>query len=82
MAPPLNSITQKDVEMFSSRSLPIATKAKQQHNETLAKLQRPWWKQKWDEDGEIDENEREQLEAELNLNLILWRFETESRVRL
>lgn len=69
MAPPLNSISQKDVEMFSSRSLPVATKAKVQHNAILQKLQRPWWRQQWEEDDEIDEAEKENLEAELNIFL-------------
>ncbi|KAK7495678.1 hypothetical protein BaRGS_00013125 [Batillaria attramentaria] len=69
LAPPLKDVTQKDVEMYSSRSLPVATKAKAQHNATLQRLQRPWWRQQWEEDEEIDELERENYIAEMNLLL-------------
>lgn len=69
LAPPLKDITQKDVEMYSSRSLPVATKAKSQHNVTLQRLQRPWWRQQWEEDDEVDEAERENYIAEMNLLL-------------
>lgn len=66
MAPPLKDVTQKDVEMFSSRSLPVATKAKAQHNVSLQRLQRPWWRQLLDEEEEMDDALQEQLEAEMN----------------
>ncbi|XP_025084498.1 IQ calmodulin-binding motif-containing protein 1-like [Pomacea canaliculata] len=66
LAPPLKDVTQKDVEMFSSRSLPVATKAKAQHNVSLQRLQRPWWRQLWDEEEEMDDALQEQLEAEMN----------------
>jgi diacylglycerol kinase len=35
VAPPLNSVTEKDVEMYSSNLLPVATKAKTDHIEQL-----------------------------------------------
>ncbi|XP_070175320.1 IQ calmodulin-binding motif-containing protein 1-like [Littorina saxatilis] len=71
LAPPLKDVTEKDVEMYSSRSLPVATKAKQQHTAVLTRLQRPWWRQKWQEDDEpeMDEDERERMESELQLLL-------------
>lgn len=67
LAPPLTNVTEKDAEMYSSRSLAVATKAKLQHNETLRRLQQPWWRQKWEETYEMDEDDREKMEAELDL---------------
>ena len=55
--------------MYSSRSLAVATKAKEQHNAMLKRLQQPWWRQKWQEDDELDEEEKEKLESELQLLL-------------
>ena len=69
VAPPLKEVTQKDVEMYSSRSLAVATKAKEQHIAMLKRLQQPWWRQKWQEDDELDEEEMEKLESELQLLL-------------
>jgi hypothetical protein len=40
VAPPLNSVTEKDVEMYSSNLLPVATKAKTDHIEQLRLLRR------------------------------------------
>ena len=59
VAPGLESVTQKDVEMYSSRSVPVATKARVNHMETLRNLQLPWWKKLGDEfqDSEIPEEE-------------------------
>jgi hypothetical protein len=69
VAPALKDVTQKDVEMYSCRSLPIATVAKQQHNEMLQRLQRPWWRRKGEDDEEVDDEERERMEEELGLLL-------------
>ncbi|KAL8570993.1 hypothetical protein ACOMHN_037853 [Nucella lapillus] len=69
LAPPLQSVTQKDVEMYSSRSLPVATKARTQHSAALQQLQRPWWRRRWDQEdafAEVDE-EREEFEADFML---------------
>ncbi|XP_071155424.1 IQ calmodulin-binding motif-containing protein 1-like isoform X1 [Mytilus edulis] len=49
LAPPLNSVTDKDVEMYSSNLLPVATKAKNNHIEQLRLLRQPWWKKLCDE---------------------------------
>ncbi|XP_052092733.1 IQ calmodulin-binding motif-containing protein 1-like [Mytilus californianus] len=49
LAPPLNSVTDKDVEMYSSSLLPVATKAKTNHIEQLRLLRQPWWKKLCDE---------------------------------
>jgi IQ calmodulin-binding motif-containing protein 1 len=59
VAPDLNKVTQRDVDMYSSRSVPVATKARVSHMETLRNLQLPWWKKLGDEfqDSEIQEEE-------------------------
>ncbi|WAR04090.1 IQCB1-like protein [Mya arenaria] len=59
LAPPLDKVTQKDVEMYSTRSVPVATKARVNHMETLRNLQLPWWKKLGDEfqEAEIPEEE-------------------------
>ncbi|XP_060591516.1 IQ calmodulin-binding motif-containing protein 1-like [Ruditapes philippinarum] len=59
LAPDLNKVTQRDVDMYSSRSVPVATKARVSHMETLRNLQLPWWKKLGDEfqDSEIQEEE-------------------------
>ncbi|KAH3699932.1 IQ calmodulin-binding motif-containing protein 1-like [Dreissena polymorpha] len=59
LAPPLDKVTQKDVEMYSTRSVPVATKARVNHMETLRNLQLPWWKKLGDEfqDSEVQEEE-------------------------
>ena len=59
MAPDLNKVTHRDVNMYSSRSVPVATKARVSHMETLRNLQLPWWKKLGDEfqDTEVQEEE-------------------------
>lgn len=59
LAPDLSKATQKDVDMYSSRSVPVATKARVNHMETLRNLQLPWWKKLGDEfqDSEVQEEE-------------------------
>ena len=59
MAPGLDKVTQRDVDMYSSRSVPVATKARVNHMDTLRILQLPWWKKLDDEfqDSEIPEEE-------------------------
>ncbi|KAL4229455.1 hypothetical protein ACF0H5_012493 [Mactra antiquata] len=61
MAPGFENITQKDVDMYSSRSVPVATKARVNHMETLRNLQLPWWKKLGDEFQEADIPEEEVL---------------------
>ncbi|XP_045208275.2 IQ calmodulin-binding motif-containing protein 1-like [Mercenaria mercenaria] len=59
LAPDLNKVTDRDVDMYSSRSVPVATKARVNHMETLRNLQLPWWKKLGDEfqDSEVQEEE-------------------------
>lgn len=59
VAPGLENISQKDVDMYSSRSVPVATKARVNHMETLRNLQLPWWKKLGDEfqESEVPEEE-------------------------
>ncbi|CAL1544110.1 unnamed protein product [Lymnaea stagnalis] len=70
LAPNLQEVTQKDVDMYSSRSLPIATVAKQQHNQTLLRLQQPWWKVLGMDDLEPNEEEKERIRAEVHLETL------------
>lgn len=59
MAPPLKNAGEKDVEMYSSNLLPVATKARTDHIETLRLLRQPWWKKLRDElqDQEYEEED-------------------------
>uniref|UniRef100_A0A8C5WP70 IQ motif containing B1 n=1 Tax=Laticauda laticaudata TaxID=8630 RepID=A0A8C5WP70_LATLA len=43
-APSLSECTMKDLNVFMSRSVPVAAKAKQSHNTVLKYMQSPWWK--------------------------------------
>ncbi|XP_046355575.2 IQ calmodulin-binding motif-containing protein 1-like [Haliotis rufescens] len=52
LAPPLKSVTQKDVHMYTSRSVPVGAKARSNHVETMKRLQLPWWKRLGEEDEE------------------------------
>lgn len=38
------------VDIYSSRSTPIATKAQINHSEELLRQKFPWWKKLWEED--------------------------------
>ena len=53
-SPNLNDVTREHVELFSSRSRPVAAAARRQHNETLKKLKDPWWKSLTEENDEKD----------------------------
>ena len=59
VAPSLKDVTDKDIEMFTSRSVPVATKARLNHTEELKLLRQPWWKKLTDEiqDQEYDEED-------------------------
>ncbi|XP_069588731.1 IQ calmodulin-binding motif-containing protein 1 [Ranitomeya imitator] len=48
-APSLRDATEKDVDFFSSRSVPVALKAKQSHSTMLKRSRWPWWKRLSDE---------------------------------
>ncbi|XP_069080376.1 IQ calmodulin-binding motif-containing protein 1 isoform X2 [Pleurodeles waltl] len=48
-APGLKESTEKDLDIYTSRSIPVATKAKQCHNLMLKYTRWPWWKKLGDE---------------------------------
>ncbi|CAI9719863.1 calmodulin-binding motif-containing 1-like [Octopus vulgaris] len=53
-APKLESVTEKDIDIYSSPSLPISTKAKIAHKKALKKIAAPWWQKLEDSDEEED----------------------------
>ncbi|XP_072274015.1 IQ calmodulin-binding motif-containing protein 1 [Pyxicephalus adspersus] len=53
-APSLKDATEKDIDLFTSRSIPVALKAKQSHNTMLKRSCWPWWKKLSDEFIEED----------------------------
>ncbi|KAK3787699.1 hypothetical protein RRG08_031928 [Elysia crispata] len=69
LAPPLKDVTEKDVAMYSSRSLPVAVAAKDRHLKMLRTKQLPWWKILGEEEGDAEDfqEEKERLEAEMLL---------------
>ncbi|NXV25828.1 IQCB1 protein, partial [Rissa tridactyla] len=64
-APGLAEITEKDLDVFMSRSVPVATKARQSHNTMLKYTRCPWWKKLGDEFVEDDVVPDDALNAEL-----------------
>ncbi|XP_067406032.1 IQ calmodulin-binding motif-containing protein 1 isoform X2 [Emydura macquarii macquarii] len=48
-APGLVDATEKDLDVFMSRSVPVACKARQSHNTMLKYTRWPWWKKLGDE---------------------------------
>ncbi|NWQ76009.1 IQCB1 protein, partial [Columbina picui] len=64
-APGLAEATEKDLDVFVSRSIPVATKARQSHNTMLKYTRWPWWKKLGDEFVEDDVIPDDALNAEL-----------------
>ncbi|KFP92341.1 IQ calmodulin-binding motif-containing protein 1, partial [Apaloderma vittatum] len=64
-APGLAETTEKDLDVFMSRSMPVATKARQSHNTMLKYTRWPWWKKLGDEFMEDDVIPDDALNAEL-----------------
>ncbi|PKU40187.1 hypothetical protein llap_9503 [Limosa lapponica baueri] len=64
-APGLAETTGKDLDVFMSRSVPVATKARQSHNTMLKYTRWPWWKKLGDEFVEDDVIPDDALNAEL-----------------
>lgn len=64
-APGLAETTEKDLDVFMSRSIPVATKARQSHNTMLKYTCWPWWKKLGDEFVEDDVIPDDALNAEL-----------------
>ncbi|KAM5153212.1 IQ calmodulin-binding motif-containing protein 1 [Mantella aurantiaca] len=54
-APNLKEATEKDIDLFTSRSIPVALKAKQSHSTMLKRSRWPWWKKLSDEFVEEDD---------------------------
>ena len=53
----LNTVTDDDIATYTCHSVPIATKARYNHNQELRLLRQPWWKKLGDEyqDEKLDE---------------------------
>ncbi|XP_061860718.1 IQ calmodulin-binding motif-containing protein 1 isoform X2 [Colius striatus] len=64
-APGLAETTEKDLDVFMSRSIPVATKARQTHNTMLKYNRLPWWKKLGDEFMDDDVIPDDALHAEL-----------------
>ncbi|NWS62673.1 IQCB1 protein, partial [Chunga burmeisteri] len=64
-APGFAEITEKDLDVFMSRSVPVATKARQSHNTMLKYTHWPWWKKLGDEFVEDDVIADDAINAEL-----------------
>ncbi|NXU51807.1 IQCB1 protein, partial [Turnix velox] len=64
-APGLAEATEKDLDVFVSRSVPVATKARESHNTMLKYIRLPWWKKLGDEFVEDDVIPDDALNAEL-----------------
>ncbi|XP_069717523.1 IQ calmodulin-binding motif-containing protein 1 isoform X1 [Phaenicophaeus curvirostris] len=64
-APGLAETTEKDLDVFMSRSVPVATKARQSHNTMLKYASWPWWKKLGDEFVKDDAIPDDALNAEL-----------------
>ncbi|XP_051479053.1 IQ calmodulin-binding motif-containing protein 1 isoform X1 [Apus apus] len=64
-APGLAETTEKDLDVFMSRSIPVATKARQSHNTMLKHTHWPWWKKLGEEFEEDDVIPDDALNAEL-----------------
>ncbi|XP_010153709.1 PREDICTED: IQ calmodulin-binding motif-containing protein 1 [Eurypyga helias] len=64
-APGLAETTEKVLDVFMSRSIPVATKARQSHNTMLKYTRCPWWKKLGDEFMEDDIIPDDALSAEL-----------------
>lgn len=56
-APKFQTITEKDIELYSSISLPIAIRAKLGHKEQLKKYCAPWWQSLRDDYLQNEESE-------------------------
>ena len=67
VAPRLKEITEADQLMYTSKSVPVAAVAKQQHSQMMKKMSLPWWKTLGWEDDEVDEDEKERVVAEVML---------------
>ncbi|XP_012495612.1 PREDICTED: IQ calmodulin-binding motif-containing protein 1 isoform X1 [Propithecus coquereli] len=64
-APSLKEAEGKDLELFLSRSRPVAAKAKEAHLTTLKHMQAPWWKKLGEEPGDEINVPKDELNVEL-----------------
>lgn len=49
-APKLKELSSDVVDIYTSRSTPVITKAQINHSQELLRQKFPWWKKLWDED--------------------------------
>ena len=49
-SPHLKDANPEIVDMYTSRSTPVMTKAQLNHADDIVKLKSPWWKKLWDGD--------------------------------
>ena len=56
-APSLTEATEDDIATYTCHSVPIATKARYNHNQEIRLLRQPWWRKLGDEyqDEKLDE---------------------------
>ncbi|XP_013413711.1 IQ calmodulin-binding motif-containing protein 1 [Lingula anatina] len=57
----LKDVTEKDIDVFSSKSVPIATKARLNHQHELRLLRQPWYRKLGDEFKETEYEGEEEL---------------------
>lgn len=48
-APKLDHLDPKEIEKYISHSVPITTKARENHNNEIRLLNQPWWRKLGDE---------------------------------
>ena len=53
-APRLSEVTREDIEILSSRSGPVATAARKQHNKYIKRHNQPWWQSLGEDNDEVD----------------------------
>ncbi|ELU12049.1 hypothetical protein CAPTEDRAFT_168052 [Capitella teleta] len=59
-APKLSDVKEDDLLNYVSHSVPIATKARQDHNREMLLLNQPWWRKLGEEDEDIGEGKMAQ----------------------
>ncbi|KAG2459597.1 IQCB1 protein, partial [Polypterus senegalus] len=64
--PSLKEATTKDIDIFTSRSVPVAARARQSHNAMLQYMRWPWWKKLGDEFLDPENIPEDNLEAEID----------------
>ncbi|XP_074652826.1 IQ calmodulin-binding motif-containing protein 1-like [Tubulanus polymorphus] len=60
-APKLDEATEKDLELYVCRSVPIANRAQMLHNNEMKRLKQPWWRKLGDEFHQQPELEQHEI---------------------